>query len=287
MFQTLMMNGGVDLERYLQSKSEMSIKELLTMLYPVIKGVSVLLDHGFVHQDIKKENIVVGDKDQARLIDFGTMVSFARFYFRLDKQDAEGYIINPPEYPIALAHDDSFWSFDRVGTLRDLELQTQEHTERKTFDDDAHEKSLSSLLEVAKKHVRVDGRPMRGLEEMHLKSDVYSLGIVLTYCRKMFKHGDGVTLAKFEAMRLGMLSPDPRSRWSISQVMKVVDEITGTVATVATVGGRVQWVSLTVKSLRDMASTYKIRNASTMDRSTLIAALKERRQMQQRQQSQR
>lgn len=48
-------------------------KEVKTYMRDIIEGVKVLHDHGYMHRDVKPENILVSQENVLKLTDFGTI----------------------------------------------------------------------------------------------------------------------------------------------------------------------------------------------------------------------
>lgn len=68
---------GITLKEYLKQKGErLSAEEAVTIMYPILKSLEVVHQHGFLHRDISPDNIMIGKDKSVKLIDFGA----ARFY---------------------------------------------------------------------------------------------------------------------------------------------------------------------------------------------------------------
>lgn len=93
-------DGGKDLYEYLAAiKLADKSKELpaiMTKMKSLIEGINILLDNGYVHQDIKLQNIVYNGKN-IYLIDFGLMVKQTNLY-KNDSFLKYTYLAFPPEF---------------------------------------------------------------------------------------------------------------------------------------------------------------------------------------------
>ena len=83
--QLVMTHGGMTLSQYmkryyLEKNKRIGRAELLKLLENLFYGVKRLNDHGYTHQDIKADNIVVSNSRRLRLIDFGLMHHESTFY---------------------------------------------------------------------------------------------------------------------------------------------------------------------------------------------------------------
>lgn len=69
---------GVTLKEYvLKLPSRLSFDEVTKLLLPVMKSLSTMHNRGFIHRDISPDNIMVTPEGKAKLLDFGTVKSFA------------------------------------------------------------------------------------------------------------------------------------------------------------------------------------------------------------------
>lgn len=93
-------DGGKDLHEYLNAiKPDDKVKELpaiMTKMKSLLEGISILLENGYVHQDIKSQNIVYNGKN-IYLIDFGLMIKKSELY-KNDSFLKYTYLAFPPEF---------------------------------------------------------------------------------------------------------------------------------------------------------------------------------------------
>lgn len=81
-------------------------KKLVQGLLPIFEGITILLDNGYIHQDIKPANITYFAKvKSARLIDFGIMINKHKIYSRQNEYVLiHPYPYYPPEFKLQFAH---------------------------------------------------------------------------------------------------------------------------------------------------------------------------------------
>ena len=102
-YQLVMPFGGKTVlelcEKAVASRTKLPASWALNVVHKCLLGVQHLLEAGFVHQDIKADNIVIDESGNAKLIDFGLMVERAVCF---DKSKngylKSGYYLHPPEY---------------------------------------------------------------------------------------------------------------------------------------------------------------------------------------------
>lgn len=71
---------GEDLQSYLKDKKDLSQKEILKIIEPILDGLNHIHKYGVLHKDIKPENIFRKKNNDLMLIDFGSSVQGANFY---------------------------------------------------------------------------------------------------------------------------------------------------------------------------------------------------------------
>jgi serine/threonine protein kinase len=62
---------GKNLKQFLKLHPNLSEKELLAIFMPVSHGLNIVHQHGFIHRDIKPDNIYIRDDNSPVLLDFG------------------------------------------------------------------------------------------------------------------------------------------------------------------------------------------------------------------------
>ena len=60
-----------DIKKYVDNRTELSLRQIKFIAKEVLKAISYLHSHGFCHRDIKLENVLINDKKQIKVTDFG------------------------------------------------------------------------------------------------------------------------------------------------------------------------------------------------------------------------
>jgi eukaryotic-like serine/threonine-protein kinase len=84
-----------DLGRILKDQGVLPVPRVLKIVAQVCEGLQAAHDKGVVHRDIKPPNILVGDDDETKIVDFGLASIGARTGSRLTKS---GILVGTPEY---------------------------------------------------------------------------------------------------------------------------------------------------------------------------------------------
>lgn len=63
---------GITLKEYIKEHGPIAGERVLQMIYPVIKALSAIHKTGIIHRDISPDNILVNQKEELVLIDFGS-----------------------------------------------------------------------------------------------------------------------------------------------------------------------------------------------------------------------
>jgi serine/threonine protein kinase len=252
--QMVMRYGGQSLNTYLRTMpNKLTRVQALTMLSLVFRAVQKLVHANMVHQDIKHENIVVGDDGKARLIDFGllkrhdiTTKQFA-FYHKENYLFTVEYWVSAPEYRIRSV------DFMRMGHKLETKpfFENQKEQIRLLVELAAWKKDGVDVFdkhyeESCAKLAREFHLPDKSrwdkttspdhayhlLRKMgvHAKADIYSLGIVLLQLLPYLvpvKNDDPEVVRRFNNMVYAMMRPDPRDRPTIDRVVHKVQKITG------------------------------------------------------------
>lgn len=103
MSQLISLNGGQTLYDYMTKRYKedggISFKEFIEIMIKVATALTVLNEKaGYAHQDIKPNNILINDKKEVRLIDFGFMTPNDKLLTLTNPFLGKNYWIHPPEY---------------------------------------------------------------------------------------------------------------------------------------------------------------------------------------------
>lgn len=211
--------AGISLHDYItQHKGSVNaFIGLVKNLQPILQGIHTLIEHCFVHGDIKPANIMVTkSKNKLILIDFGFLTHVKDVYVksRLNILSAD-YPYFPPEFKLKYSHHQGFDTFyEKV--MRNF---------------NANRKVARAFVTVLKM------KPKEDLETLFIrkntsfdasKIDVFSLGIVLLelflwsgWVQKQYhrKVANAVMRDKVLELIRGMIHFDPVQRFNIDEVL--------------------------------------------------------------------
>jgi serine/threonine protein kinase len=163
------------------------------------KGIQILLNNDYVHQDIKLENIVFNGKN-LYLIDFGLMVKKNDIYNHEDFLKYN-YIPFPPEYQRYVYGADYIKYF------------------MKTFN--GNPEFLKSLKELYPNFQSDLNELKSGPSYPTDKIDIYSLGMVMCSLYRWY----GKKNNNIEELICGMVCMNPVKRWNIEKVIRFLEHI--------------------------------------------------------------
>jgi serine/threonine protein kinase len=184
-------NGGVNFETMLNQMKLPKLSKVLVNLVPIFKGIAAFSKKGYIHNDIKLENIVIEPKTlRCRVIDLGLMLSKQDVVNRSYKAyfTSSNYMYYPPEYRIHMSNaNDVEKTIDNILEFTNILRQHSPRFDkiRKTVGDEylglnreAFLKSMREMLETKQKY------------EYQVRTDVYSLGLFLAECYGYWKEDD-------------------------------------------------------------------------------------------------
>ncbi len=206
--QLIMKDGGISLMDY---KFKLNRKSLLKLLLNLFLGVELLIKNKLIHQDIKLDNVVIGDK--VKLIDFGLLTSFKDFptNFMLNVE----YFLNGPEYRIKFITD-----FMNLKNILISNLVTYCFYD-KWIKDGLSPYDVENLEVYFNNHKDI----------IPEKADIYSLGVLIMCLYNMLipaNLDDPYIVAKFNKLISDMIKPNPSDRISIKDIIKNTKEIIST-----------------------------------------------------------
>lgn len=69
--------NGVDLKKYIQQNSPLTNEDVVRIMGQILLGMRLAHMSGIVHRDLKPQNVLLTDKGDAKVTDFGIAVAFA------------------------------------------------------------------------------------------------------------------------------------------------------------------------------------------------------------------
>jgi serine/threonine protein kinase len=190
--------AGISLLSYFRH-NPLNIKELMTLLLPVFKGLSKLSKAHYVHQDIKVDNIML-DSKLTRIIDFGSLIHFDDVF---DKKKnnflSSDNWLHPPEYLIDTRTSADFLKMLKIKIHETDTFTLDEAIIPKFFTYDEYDKLFKFQNNKSPS-----------------KIDIYSLGISLVYLSQFMNYQgeDQIILSKYRAMIKKMIMPNVSKRAS-------------------------------------------------------------------------
>lgn len=231
--QLLMRYGGLKLESYMIAWARdnpriLSRANLIYSLSYIFYGIKKLLKHGYIHQDIKSDNIVISDNG-IRLIDFGLITNDKSFYTKNNSfftyMASTPYAIHPTEY-----------RFHHILTSDKPDITSFIEREYKLLDRyipisyDFIKRNITEMYLFVKKwqDENKDVSVMRLFEEhkIHEKSDIYSLGCVLLRLRDFCipeKYDNKNYVKLFNEIIGGMITPNVFRRMDINTLIRKIN----------------------------------------------------------------
>jgi len=224
--ELIMPDGGMTLDAYRKTikTASMTRLELVKITYNLFKGVKLLADNSFIHQDIKLDNIMYSPRAGARLIDFGLMIPKQDLYEPVNEfmtVDTD-YPISPPEYRFVL----------KPGAQKPQDLYLDER--KRVYDyclatEFTYEDQVDGLTECYNMLMKLNTSSKRRAEfsKYALTADVYSLGqILLSFVQyKLIQKENDPDADAFDRLLVKMLQMSPTTRCTIDEALQIVESI--------------------------------------------------------------
>ncbi len=233
--------GGVTLEQWVQEKRRRFV-DFLPMLRHILVGVQKLHRKGYLHHDLKIDNILVDDNDVPHIIDLSLLVPLKDvFDTSLNPSLYNQYWLHPPEYRIQRFNHDlsdidadlpSFVSrhVQQEADLYYFKIQMQDISTVNQFllayfpyceMYDITKKYIKTLFNVYKSHGKQG--LMKYQTKFASKVDVYSIGLTVM---NIIYHMDAPSNdSRFRTLITGMIHPDPRKRFSVGKCIHLLDTL--------------------------------------------------------------
>jgi serine/threonine protein kinase len=212
-------NAGGTLYRYMKS-NQLSFSQARQLLVKICECLDKLHRHGYIHNDIKHDNILINDRKKIHLIDFGLMMPFENYLskkFIANMGFLKSGFWYPPEYR---------WVFETFPITSESKMNELIDTEL----------SLASSSPVIKRYVyentrgfvsayfdAIENFTKRDCKKYGDRVDVYALGQMMSY---LFM--DNVNFRSnteynfFIDLIRGMIHPNYKKRLSLRHVLKVL-----------------------------------------------------------------
>lgn len=231
--QILLPYGGKSLKHYLahHKGTYTGFQKMFRRFFAIVKGVHTLHTKGYIHQDIKPENVLY-HKTKFYLIDFSLMTRHTEVYHGANEGVlAATYPYFPPEYKLLALQPATSQRFV-TQALTNYQFRTPD-TEDTTF------LELFSMVHIDVKKDLRELYKRRALllpasPDLAYKSDVFALGITLAlmyqWCGLHTLHftrpsKKKVYVDRVQSLLRSMLCVDPMQRASMKQVHQACEAI--------------------------------------------------------------
>lgn len=234
--------GGITLEQFVQRRP--SDMELMHILRHVLRGIQKLHQFGYLHQDLKLDNILVDATGVPHIIDYSLLTPVKQaFDPRVNGYLRSQYWLHPPEYRIEADHMDTIGVNPEMGDLAIYinailtDLRSSMNFKLRTTDSGLLQEFIFAWIPYCEyygmlrdylqgllhQYARAGHRAVLEMQQRHAKKvDIYSLGI--TFMNLMYSvqtKGD----ERIKKLLLFMMHPDPRKRYSATTAIRKLNEI--------------------------------------------------------------
>lgn len=206
--------GGIQLDNI-----EINDYDFIKALIIMCKSLQTLHQLGFVHRDIKPQNILYNnDNYKLSLIDFGVCIPFNEVYTKKEKWWVDsGYFISPPEYNI----------IDKYNKYKNLDII---HSYYKN--DDFYNKKKKEYDIFLNKYNNINNIEdiPEEIKKIAYKGDIYSLGITLLLLYnqnniKITHENKELIMQKISNLINNMIITDPFDRYDLTDVVNDLFEL--------------------------------------------------------------
>jgi serine/threonine protein kinase len=239
LYQIIYAYGGVDLqEKSLFEKTFKSQAMLYNLFSNVFKGVKIIKDKGYVHNDIKPENMLYDKKgNRINIIDFGLVTGKETLFTKEQLNRASfSYIYYPPEYKLYAILNTKPGN-QTILSRQELTLRLyneyikniKQSTEAKLkllFNIDVYDEIKKFVHENYTKIISTKSHLL--FNQFRDKADVYSLGMTMLSCylkmvRNETKMGKAVHVEVLGLIR-AMIHPNPLKRYTIEEAIEHLEK---------------------------------------------------------------
>ena len=219
---------------YINNSKKFPVENWIRMLNNILLGVYVLIKNGYLHQDIKAENILVRN-GIAKLSDFGLTVPYNEVYdYHKNERIDYSYYYYPPEYLFA-SYYYKHKCYDICNESDMLELWNEyityigpkAHINYLNYlNDDSIENKLNTILYNYQQNPKEWFlRTINYIDRI----DLYSVGMTCVSIEHLldFSNISPECYNKYTTLVLGLIEPEVEKRFNIYQAYQFYRELLG------------------------------------------------------------
>jgi serine/threonine protein kinase len=199
---------GNDIFHYIRHNN-LNLKDYIKLILPILKAVKLLNSKGFIHQDLKYNNIMFHN-NSSKIIDFG-MMQKTNEVFNEELNDflySENWL-NPPEYKIITNTNNILSAFFK-SINRKLNV-TDKNTIQELIIQNYY--SYQQYEDLFNKYIKYIHQKPSLINKYASKVDIYQLGLTFIYLLQFINiDSDAI---KLHSIFKNMIHPDPRKRLAI------------------------------------------------------------------------
>lgn len=213
-YEIIYENGGKEIDNVI-------IKDILTKLKNLLKGLQRLHKNGFLHMDIKPANLLI-NLEKISLIDYGLTELMKNVYKNENRHVLSFlYPFYPPEFMIMYNV-----------------LKERENNAEKDYKSKINEKNIFQSIYALKKYYKIDIKNKERLNEIKEllnkdyvniikknteKADIYSIGIVLLIIKENIEFKNKEEEKIYNEIIKNTINHNVEKRWSSDEIIKYIE----------------------------------------------------------------
>jgi serine/threonine protein kinase len=213
-YEIIYENGGKEIDNVI-------IKDILTKLKNLLKGLQRLHKNGFLHMDIKPANLLI-NLEKISLIDYGLTELMKNVYKNENRRVLSFlYPFYPPEFMIMYNV-----------------LKERENNAEKDYKSKIKEKNIFQSIYALKKYYKIDIKNKERLNEIKEllkkdyiniikknteKADIYSIGIVLLIIKENIEFKNKEEEKIYNEIVKNTINHNVEKRWSSDEIIKYIE----------------------------------------------------------------
>jgi len=189
-YQLVMPYGGQEVKKYLQTHKS-SCKEFLQFSTSLFKGLLLLKNKNYCHQDIKVNNVLITPQKKMIIIDYSLMKPFKDIYKeKNNRRLSKDYFLHPPEYKLVYYFNDDVEMFvnEVINNLRNLiKKLSNRHDYLDYYSEEEIMTNLNVMYNKYHKLAKNQDEIRKIMTKYADKMDIYSTGVLFMISRELLK----------------------------------------------------------------------------------------------------